>query len=395
MDYTGLPFTSTERMNEMNKIRELRHHLHRHAELSGMEKETSRIIADFIRPYKPWKFVHPIGGHGLAAIFRYGDTGPTILFRSELDALPILEPIGSLAYSARNRGVSHKCGHDGHMAIVAGLAPVLSNTVFPKGRVILLFQPAEETGEGARAVLDDVVFRELNPDYVFALHNLPGFNKNSIVYRNGVFTAAVQSMIIRLKGIASHAAEPEKGINPASALAEIIRLSETISNPEPGHPDFSLITPVYATLGHKAYGMSAGTAEIHYTLRAWTSQILDSITNNLLEQVHIICGRHQLDTQYEIIQKFESSENDPHAVALVKSAAQNLGLPTSELLSPFKWGEDFGLFTQRYKGAIFGIGAGMQHAPLHHEDYDFPDELLKTGIKMFTEITALILNRSD
>jgi amidohydrolase len=382
-------------MNEVNKIRELRHHLHRQAELSGMEKETNRIIADFIRPYKPWKIVHPIGGNGLAAIFRYGDTGPTILFRSELDALPILEPIGSLAYSSRNRGVSHKCGHDGHMAMVAGLAPVLSDTVYPQGRVILLFQPAEETGEGAMAILDDPAFCELNPDYVFALHNLPGFSKNCIVYRDGIFTAAVQSMIIRLKGVVSHAAEPEKGINPSAALAQIILLGEMLSNPESGHPDFSLITPVYATLGQKAYGMSAGTAEIHYTLRAWSSHKLDSITDNLREQVDNICHRHELDFQYEIIQKFASSENDPHAVALVKSAAQNLGLSVNKLPYPFKWGEDFGLFTQRYKGAIFGIGAGLQHAPLHHEDYDFPDELLMTGIKMFTEITALILNPSD
>ncbi len=376
----------------LEKLICLRQDLHQHPELSGEEKFTAERIKSFMLPWQPSTILENIGGNGIAFIYNYGQEGPTILFRCELDALPIQEDSHMLAYASRNGGVSHKCGHDGHMAIVAGLAPFLHKANYTKGRVILLFQSAEETGEGARAILKDPGFSILNPDYVFALHNLPGFEKGCVIYREGIFTAAVQSLIIYLDGVATHAAEPEKGNNPSQAVSGILHISDNLSNNKPDRDDFTLITPVYVILGQKAYGMSAGTAEVHFTMRAWTSQNLKRLSDHLISHIDQICNKNQLRYRYELIQQFASSKNDPECIALIKTAAQQLQLPSVNLSTPFKWGEDFGLFTQNYKGAIFGLGAGLQALPLHHKDYDFPDDLIVNGVNVFIRLTDLLLN---
>lgn len=131
----------------------------------------------------------------MAAIYEYSNDGPVIVIRCELDALPIEESL-PLKYRSKNPGVSHKCGHDGHMAIVAGLIFWLETTSFKKGKIILLFQPAEETGEGAAGVLNDQRFLKLHPDYIFALHNIPGQPLHSIIIVKNKFCAAVQSVIM-------------------------------------------------------------------------------------------------------------------------------------------------------------------------------------------------------
>ena len=138
------------------------------------------------------------------------------MIRCELDALPIQEA-NSLPYQSQHPGVSHKCGHDGHMTIVAALAPWLQQQTFAAGSVILLFQTAEETGKGAKSMLDDVKMEGIQPDYVFALHNIPGLPLHEIAVVAGQFSATVQSVAFQLYGQQSHAAEPENGKNPAWA----------------------------------------------------------------------------------------------------------------------------------------------------------------------------------
>jgi amidohydrolase len=358
------------------------------------EINTANLIRNFLQGYNPSSIIDGLGGHGLAAVFDYGLAGPTILFRCELDALPIRENFSTMSYASKNPDVSHKCGHDGHMTILAGLAPILSKAAYGNGRVILLFQPAEETGEGAMTVLKDLKFQDIKPDYVFALHNLPGFALHEILFCEGIFTAAVTSMIIRLRGIATHAAEPEKGKNPALALAEIIKASQLLVREDPNAPDFGLITPVYCEMGQKAYGMSAGDAEIHFTLRAWSSRNLDQLTNQLLESISQVSQKARVEFEYEFLQSFASCENNPIAVKIIEEAARKNNFSSTLLKTPFKWGEDFGLFTQKYPGAIFGLGAGIDQLPLHHQDYDFPDEIIETGVRMFATIIDLTLKTS-
>src|SRR5687767_11645364 len=130
-------------------ILQLRKYIHQHPELSGFEEQTARQIIEFISTHHPAKIIDSIGGHGFVAIYEFGE-GPVILFRSELDALPI-EEANEFEHRSIYKGVSHKCGHDGHMAILSGLIFRIKEMPFKKGKIILLFQPAEENGQGAAA----------------------------------------------------------------------------------------------------------------------------------------------------------------------------------------------------------------------------------------------------
>jgi amidohydrolase len=163
---------------DIKKIIDLRLKLHRMPELAGQEFKTAKQIEKFISKYKPDKVID-LAQTGKAFVFDSSKEGKTIMFRAELDALPIPESHDFLNHSLIE-GNAHKCGHDGHMAILAGLAEAISQNRPKKGKVVLLFQPAEETLKGAIEVIDCPQFKEIEPDFIFAIHNLPGFEENSV-----------------------------------------------------------------------------------------------------------------------------------------------------------------------------------------------------------------------
>ncbi|PKP14278.1 MAG: amidohydrolase, partial [Bacteroidetes bacterium HGW-Bacteroidetes-23] len=196
-----------ENLNQrLESLIRFRKELHKNPELSGKEIETAKRIVSFLEQYPPDEMQTNVGGTGIIAVYKGVEEGKSILFRSELDALPIKET-NSFEHISIKNNVSHKCGHDGHTAILCGLASELHHQRPEKGNVILLFQPAEENGSGAEKVANDDNFKNYKPDFVFALHNLPGFDKNQIVVKDDTFSCAVKSIIIRLKGKIAHAAE--------------------------------------------------------------------------------------------------------------------------------------------------------------------------------------------
>ncbi|HYX06058.1 MAG TPA: amidohydrolase [Bacteroidales bacterium] len=379
-------------MAEREKLSQQRRQLHQHPELSGKETDTVRTISTLFQKLSPDEFISGLGGNGAAFIFNGNKPGKTILFRSELDALPI-EEINTFDYRSKQKGVAHKCGHDGHMVILTGLAQKISSNRGFSGRVIFLFQPAEETGEGARLVLEDKKFKKLKPDYVFALHNLPGFNENSIVVRKSIFTAASKGMVIKLPGKTSHAAEPEKGINPAKAVSKILEGLIALSSKKNIFEDFTLITIVHTILGEIAFGTSAGYAEIRATLRSYSNQDMEKLTLLAEELVNNISKKEGIVPEISYQEEFPACENHSYAVNVITEAADKLGLETVTINIPFKWSEDFGWFLQQFPGAIFGLGAGKKHPALHNPDYDFPDAIISAGVEMFFEIANQLTNK--
>jgi amidohydrolase len=359
--------------------------LHQSPEVSGEEYQTAEKINAFLQSLHPSMHLKGLGGTSILAQFTNKLPGPTLLFRAELDALPIQE-INTFNHRSKVDGVSHKCGHDGHMSILLGLALLLSQNNTFKGTVSLLFQSAEETGAGALAVLADQRFSALHFDQVFALHNLPGQPFGKILCKEGSITASVKSLIICLQGKTAHAAEPEKGINPAQAIAQILVHLPSLEIPDPSSNNFALITPVHLTMGEKAYGVSAGEGEVHLTLRAWTEERMTQLTQQLLEKIESICNTQGLTFSYSWTDSFQANNNDTTAVKIIQDAAKKLSFDYQEMSSPLKWGEDFGAITQRYNGTFFGLGAGKEVPALHNPDYDFPDELIEKGLAMFYEI---------
>ncbi|MEX0996202.1 MAG: amidohydrolase [Flavobacteriaceae bacterium] len=370
---------------EIEKLISFRKELHAHPELSGEEKETAKKVTAFLKKCDPSQIITSVGGHGVVAIFESGKDGLNVMFRADMDALPI-EEVNDFEYRSEVKGVSHKCGHDGHTTMLLGLAKLLAENPPKKGKALLLFQPAEEIGAGAAAVLNDKKFKELKPDWVFGLHNLPGYPLHEIVVKNDSFTASVTSILIDFKGKTTHAAEPEHGINPALAVSELIQEASIWSNNKPERNDFAVVTPIHINLGSEAYGTSAGKATIGFTIRTWSESEMKNLQKKMEIYILALAKKHELKVDFKYIQEFKANENNAEAVENIVSAAKNLNLKVTERKTPFKWGEDFGLFTQQYKGAFFGIGAGEECPALHNPDYDFPDELIPTGSKMFYEL---------
>jgi amidohydrolase len=303
--------------------------------------------------------------------------------------LPIDEE-NAFEHKSVYENISHKCGHDGHMSIVSGLIPILSENKIKKGKVVLLFQPAEETGQGASLVLSDAKFTKLKPDFAFALHNLPGFKKNQIIIKKDVFASASKGLIIRLKGKTSHAGEPERGITPSLAVAELIQ--EITALPKNKIiQDFSLVTIIHSRIGERAFGTTPGYAELMATLRSYKDEDINKLTDLSEQLINRIAADHKLKYEIEWVEEFPSTKNDNDCVEIISQCAEENNLRINEIDKPFRWSEDFGHFTHNYKGALFGLGSGINQPQLHNPDYDFPGEIISTGTKMFYSIIKKVL----
>jgi len=278
------------------------------------------------------------------------------------------------------------------MAMVAGFAQHLAQNPPARGRVMLLFQPSEENGKGAEAVLNDPVFMDFEPDYIFGLHNLPGFPLHRVVVSKGHFAAASSGMRITLEGRSSHAAEPEKGINPGFGMARMIMAFRDIMKIERYFRDFVLITPIHARLGKLAYGTSPGEGVIHLTLRSYRNDDMELLKRELENLVNTIATREKLSYEMLYEEEFPATINDPGCTRIIESATGKQKLGLESLIQPFKWSEDFGHFTARYPGAMFGLGSGTSQPALHNPDYDFPDALIPTGITLYKEIYRQIIH---
>lgn len=365
-------------------LKKLRKELHAFPELSFEELNTRSKLKKLIQTFHPSE-ITDIGKTGFYVVFNSKKPGRTVLIRCELDALPITE-INTFEYTSQNQGIAHLCGHDGHMAILVGVAEQLSFSPPDSGKVILIFQPAEEIGAGAKNILDDPLFSAIKPDVCFSLHNVPGFEKGSILCKTGTFTPSVISIIIELEGKTAHAAQPETGINPSSSIAEIIQFGQGLTNYENTAENFCIVTPIYTSIGSKAYGTSAGNGETHFTIRTLSNLKTQATIKQLQSFCQKIAVKDRLKLSISYTEEFKANENDADAVFQIEKAAKKLGYQYQELNQPFPWGEDFGLFTTRYPGAMFGLGAGKSTPDLHNPDYDFPDELINYGVNMFKQL---------
>ena len=364
---------------------ELRHLLHRYAERSGEEVRTAGLVKNLLANSRPDRLIEGLGGHGIIAEYRGLEEGASILLRAELDALPIADP-STWDHASLAEGVGHKCGHDGHMTILLEIAGALGRRRPRRGSVLLLFQPAEETGEGARRVLDSPAFLDVKPSWVFALHNLPGVSFGRVVVRAGPFAMASRGLALQLTGETAHAATPDDGRRPTHALAELLEaLDDAPGSLAPGHPRRS--TVVHARLGESAaFGTSPGAATLHATLRAHSSDDIDRMAERHMSRIQEIAARHGLDAVTTWHEDFPATWNDERAAQLIESAARAEGLDVVRPNEPFGWSEDFGHFTAATPGALFGLGAGTDCPPLHSPVYDFPDPLIRPAVRLLMRL---------
>lgn len=377
--------------DHLDELIEFRHELHTIPETAGEEDETAKKIKSFLKDTNPDKLTTGIGGNGMVAEYQGEDDGPSVMIRCELDGLPIAEE-NDMDYQSTNEGNGHKCGHDGHMTILCGVAKWLSENKPENGTVFLLFQPAEETGQGAQWMLDDDEFNQFNPDHVFALHNVPGFKKNQIVCRKDVFATASAGFIAEFKGATSHAAHPEEGNSPAPAMSQLVQSLSTFPQLYAPLEKAAKVTVIQAHLGEKAFGTSPGNATVMATVRAYEDDVVKQLKDKADEIADGIAKTYDLKLTKEWTDIFNATLNDETCYSIIEDVADNNDLDFFVKDEPFPWSEDFGRFTHKFTGAMFGLGAGKDHPELHASDYDFPDEILETGIKMFTGIIEEVVS---
>jgi len=366
-----------------------RHALHRRPEVSGAERDTAAAVVDFLAPTTPDRVLTGLGGHGVALVYNGAAAGPTVMIRSELDALPIFE-LSRLDYRSETPGTAHLCGHDGHSAILAGVARVLSRRRPARGRAVLLFQPAEEDGSGAAAVLADAAFAAIAPDYAFALHNLPGLPLGRVVLMPGPANCASRGLKIVLTGKTSHAAQPEAGITPALAVARLIPGLMALGPGGVLGDDFRLITVTHARMGEPAFGITPGHAEVWATLRTVHDADMAALVAaaKTLAEAEARGGLTVATTCHDI---FAACTNDPDATALMIAALDAEAIPLIPGTMPLRASEDFGRFGAQAKAAMFFLGAGEDAPALHNPDYDFPDALIPCGTRAFVRVLRDLL----
>lgn len=376
--------------------RDLLRALHRRPELSGQEGRTARRILDELGRIGADEVHREVGsiggspGHGVLARFGPAVNGG-VLLRAELDALPIDERT-SLEYRSEVPGCAHLCGHDGHMSILLTVARVLARREDVAQTVWLLFQPAEETGAGARAVGSDPRVQALDLGHAYAVHNLPGFPLGATVMRSGTMCCASTGVEVTLGGRAAHAAQPETGRSPARALAELIEMLERRSDP----PGSEFATVVGAQLGARAFGTAPDTGRLFVTLRSATDAGLATRLADLRAAVDAVARRDGLENSVRYSDEFKATVNDREAVVRVREVvdgeAPGLWIEPPE---PFRWSEDFGEFLQGRRGALIGLGAGELAPALHDPRYVFPEPLIERGARLLLRLVDRLAEETD
>ena len=366
----------------------LRHALHQTPEVSGEEARTAERIAAELSALGADRILCGLGGHGVAAEFHGASDGPAVLFRCELDGLPIRE-ISDLPYGSTIPGRGHLCGHDGHMVSMLGVAMRLA-TRPQRGRVILLFQPAEETGAGAQAVIDDARWPGLRPDFAFAYHNVPGRPLGEVGLREGPGNCASRGMQILLEGKSSHAAAPEDGLSPGPAMAALMTRLPALGCGCIGDEGFSLATLTHANLGEATFGIAPADGELRVTLRSMTNGRMDALMEDAVELVSNHAAGLGIQIHWHDV--FRAVVNDVEATGIARDAARTQGLSRLEMPCPMRWSEDFGRFGEDgAKSALLYLGAGEDHPQLHNPDYDFPDALIPVAVDLFCQILQDVL----
>ncbi|WP_068304789.1 amidohydrolase [Pararhodobacter sp. CCB-MM2] len=370
------------------ELTDFRHALHRRPEVSGKEAETAKVIIAALP--QPDQLVSGLGGHGVAAVFDSGKPGPTVLIRSETDALPILE-LGTVPHASEVPGVSHLCGHEGHSTILMGLARLLSRQRPATGRVVLMFQPAEEDGSGAAAVLADPAFAPLTPDWSLSLHNMPGIALGHAWLAAGPMNCASAGLKIRLMGGTAHASMPEDGRAPTPALPRLIDGLRAMGPGGAMQPGFRLATITHLRMGEPAFGIAPGEAELWVTLRGLTDEDLDALLDQARALARAEAEAAELSVSFEVHDHFRACTNHPEAVAVLARALEAEGIPHEPGDLPMRASEDFGRFGSVSKSAMFLLGSGVDCPALHTQTYDFPDALIPQGVAVFHRaITELL-----
>lgn len=359
---------------------ELRHQLHAHPEVSGKEAWTRAHLMGFLREHAPSLEIVDRGAW-FYALYRAGDDRPSVAFRTELDALPIEDRIHK-PYVSTIPGVGHKCGHDGHMAALTALALEVDRHGADQN-VYFLYQHAEETGEGAPVC--SALLREAPIGRIYAWHHRPGEPLGTVLLREGTLYCASRGMTLSFTGVASHAAYPENGRNPAFAIADILRSLNDLAD-LPRRRGLTMATVIQVAAGEPAFGTQAHDGRLLLTIRAAVQEDLERLQGVLEDFARKKAEEYGLEVSFSYCDDFPVTDCHPGEVEKIRRVCREKRIPVKELPEPYRGSEDFGHYTRLVRGAYFEVGSGEDCCPYHTVGLDFPDPCLPVAVDVMLGI---------
>jgi len=386
---------------DLQRLGALRRDIHAHPELGYQEQRTSDLVAATL---SGWGIpVHRgLGKTGVVGILKGANSARAVGLRADMDALPITER-NTFAHASVNQGKMHACGHDGHTTMLLGAAKLLAERRDLPGTVYLIFQPAEEGGGGARAMLEDGLFERFPMEAIFGVHNWPGLEVGQFAVSSGPTFASSNDFTISVRGKGAHAAMPHNGIDPIPAACQLVQALQSVVSRNLRPIDAGVIS-VTMIHGGEATNVIPERCELRGTVRTFTLEVLDLIERRMREICQSIGRAFGTTCELTFRRNYPPTVNPPQEALFVRRVLGELVGPENvQEFEPTMGAEDFSFFLLRKPGCYFLVGNGdgahraQGHAEgpclLHNPSYDFNDEVIPVGASMWVRLATDWLSR--
>ena len=371
-------------------IAALRRDIHAHPELCYEEQRTAELVA---RQLAAWGIaVHRgLGQTGVVGTIvgrDGGASGRAVGLRADMDALPMHES-NTFAHASQHPGKMHACGHDGHTAMLLAAAQYLAQHRDFDGTVQLIFQPAEEGGAGARAMIEDGLFEQFPVEAVFGMHNWPGMPAGSMAVSPGPVMASSNEFKITIHGKGGHAAMPHTGVDPVPIACQMVLAFQTILTRNKKPVDAGVISVTMVNAG-EATNVVPDHCELQGTVRTFSIEVLDLIERRMRQVAEHICAAHEASCDFEFLRNYPPTINSAPEAAFARQVMESIvGAENVVEQEPTMGAEDFAFMLQAKPGAYCflangdgthrDIGHGGGPCTLHNPSYDFNDALIPLG----------------
>ncbi|UWQ09830.1 amidohydrolase [Aliiroseovarius crassostreae] len=359
--------------------------MHAHPEFGLECHQTAAYVVERLREFGVDEIHEKIGVSGVVAVINGQGEGPTIGLRADMDALPMQEMTG-LEYASQTDGMMHACGHDGHTTMLLGAARYLAETRNFSGRVVLVFQPAEENFGGAKYMCDEGLMDRFGIQEVYALHNLPGEELGSFITSPGPLMAAVDTLRVNVTGVGGHGAHPDECRDPIMALVSIAQaLQSIVSRNLP--PMEQLVISVTQVHGGTVDNVIPETAWLEATIRSFTPEVRDLAEKRVREIVAGLAAGFDVSAEVVYDRGYPATVNHAEQTEFALGIAREL---SGEARVDGKGGvsmgaEDFAYMLEERPGAYLFLGQG-EGPYVHHPEYDFNDDVSPYGASFFARL---------
>lgn len=364
-----------------------RRHLHQHPELMYDVHETAAFVADKLKTFGCDEVVEGLGRTGVVGIVTGSGaaSGRTIGLRADMDALPILEATG-LPHQSLTPGKMHACGHDGHTAMLLGAARHLCQTRTFNGRIAVIFQPAEEGGAGAKAMLDDGLVDRFNLAEVYGMHNMPGIPAGHFALCPGAIMAAADRFEIMVEGRGGHAALPHECVDPILIGSAIVTALQTIVSRQVD-PLESCVVSVTRFEAGSSFNIIPQTAKLAGTVRTLSPKVRELAHARLIAISEAVAALHGGHASVKYVAGYPVTINNNNAAAYATQVAQAVvgAAQVDPATRPVMGAEDFSYMLEARPGAFIFIGNG-DSAGLHHPAFDFNDAIIARGMEYWVRL---------